>query len=394
MPKPDTQRHKPGKDLTARKRETEQLRLAKEQARKSDRAKSRFLAAAGHDLRQPLYALSLYAEVLQTRLGPDGSALASDIKDCIDGLSGLLTDLLDLSKLEAGVVVANVRSFELDHLLRKLVSTHTPAAQRKGLEFRARGSRLAVRTDPVMLDRLLDKLVANAVRFTPRGGILIASRRHQGKDWIEVWDTGTGIPAHQLEEIFEAFVRLENDDPSAEKGSGLGLAIVAKTADLLGLQWRVRSRIGRGSMFAIEVPRATPSSSVHTDNPQEIPPLCIGLVADDIATQRALNSALLRLGHQVVAARTSKKLLAQLATMTPDVVMVDTDLSGDESGYEAIVALRAAVDTGLAAIIITSDSDPQLIRDLAGQQILALRKPVELGKLQACIAKSKIRPAP
>lgn len=392
MPKPDPQRHTPGKSLTARKRDTALLRLAKEEVRKADRAKSRFLAAASHDLRQPLYALSLYAEALRARLGPDGAALATDIKDCIDGLSGLLTALLDLSKLEAGVVVTNVHDFELDPLLRKLVSTHAPAARRKGLDLRVRPSSLSARTDPALLDRALGKLVANAIRFSPRGGILIASRRHQGKDWIEVWDTGTGIPEHQQDEIFEAFVRLDNDDHSAEKGSGLGLAIVAATAELLGLQLRIRSRVGRGSMFAVEIPRGTHSSLIHTDDAQEMAPLCIGLVADDIAVLRALNSALLRLGHQVVAAGSHKKLLAQLDTMTPDVVIVD--MNGDESAYEVIMALRATFGSTLAAIIIAGDASSPLRRDMATHQIHVLHKPVELGTLQACIAQAKIWPVP
>lgn len=392
MPKPDTQRHNPGKNLIARKRESDLLRQAKEDSQKADRARSRFLAAAGHDLRQPLYALSLYAEALRARLGPDGAALASDIKDCIDGLSGLLTDLLDLSKLEAGVVCAKVCDFELAPLLGKLVSRHAPGAQRKGLDLRARPSQLTARTDPVLLGSLIDKLIANAVRFTARGGILIAARRHQDKDWIEVWDTGTGIPAQQQEEIFEAFVRLENDDDSVEKGSGLGLAIVARAAELLGLQLRVRSRVGRGSMFAVEIPCSTRSDLVRTDNRQEIEPLCIGLVANDTAMLRSLNSVLLRLGHQVIAARSSKKLLAQLDTMTPDMVIVDMD--GDHSSYDAIVDLRAAFGAILASILVTTNTDPQLVRDMAAHQILVLRKPVELGMLEACIAHSKFRPAP
>lgn len=233
------------------------LHLAEAEARRANHANDaqlRFLAAASHDLRQPLTALALYSEVLLVRLGRDDAALAADMRNCIDGLTELLTELLDLSKLQAGVVAPHIRAFDVNDLMQKVVSAHRPDAHRRGLRLRHRPSALRVRSDPVLLGRVVRNLVANAIRFTPHGGVLIGCRRIDGRTWLTVWDTGVGLAADSIDLMFGEFTQLGNEARSDDKGSGLGLAIVARTAALLGLQLRVRSRIGRGSLFAVELP--------------------------------------------------------------------------------------------------------------------------------------------
>jgi signal transduction histidine kinase len=227
----------------------------KEKAVRASAAKSRFLAAVSHDLRQPVQALSLYHGVLAGRAAPQDAPALNHMSRCISSLAELLGALLDLSKLEAGVVSPKVADFAIRDLLATIASGVAPEAERKGLRLHVVATGLTAHTDPVLFDQVVRNLATNAVRYTSSGGVVIGCRRRQGKLWIEVWDTGIGIPESKIEEIFEEFRQLESPEGSHEKGTGLGLAIVKKTADLLGVEIRVCSRLGKGSMFAVEVPR-------------------------------------------------------------------------------------------------------------------------------------------
>ena len=240
-------------DITARKDTEAALVASKAEAERANEAKSRFLGSISHDLRQPIFAISLYIDTLRSRL-PPGDTLLTNLKDCVGGLGAMLSNLLDLSKLDAGVVAPAVRDFDADELLAKVFAAHEPLARIKGLQLRARRFGRRGCTDPALFQRILHNLVANAVRYTNRGGVLVVPRYRDGRSWVEVWDTGIGIPHDKTDEIFEEFRQLDNDERNAEKGVGLGLAIVARTAALLGLQIRVASRVGRGSMFAVELP--------------------------------------------------------------------------------------------------------------------------------------------
>lgn len=241
-------------DITARKQVEEALIASKVETERANEAKSRFLGSISHDLRQPIFAISLYIDTLRNRL-PPGDPLLSNLKDCVGGLAGMLSGLLDLSKLDAGMVAPAVGDLDTDEVLAKVVAAHAPLARIKGLQLRVRRFGMQAHTDSVLFQRILHNLVANAIRYTRSGGVLVAHRRRGGRSWVEVWDTGIGIPADKTGEIFEEFRQLDNDERNAEKGVGLGLAIVARTAALLGLAIRVESRLGRGSMFAVELPR-------------------------------------------------------------------------------------------------------------------------------------------
>lgn len=241
-------------DIAEQKRLEAELASAKAEAEQANAGKSRFLAAASHDLRQPLQALGLYLNVLGSRISPEDAPIMDHVENCLTSLSRLLTDLLDVSKLDAGVVTTTTDAVAIADLLSSVVSAHAPVAEMKGLRLRKVTSVLTAHTDPVLLERIIGNLVANAVRYTDQGGVVVGCRRRQGKAWVEVWDTGIGIPEDKTVEIFEEFSQLGNLEHNSEKGTGLGLAIVRKTAALLGLQVRVSSRPGRGSMFAIELP--------------------------------------------------------------------------------------------------------------------------------------------
>lgn len=374
-------------DVTELKKVHADLEEAKEEAERANEAKSNFLAAASHDLRQPLQALTLYHGVLAGRAAPADLPVLQHIDSCLSSLNELLSDLLDLSKLDAGVVSPNMSQFAVDELLHHVASSNLPEAERKGLRLRVVPTRIVGYTDVVLLGRLLGNLVTNAVRYTGTGGIVIGCRRKAGKVWIEVWDSGIGIPEDKTDAIFEPFQQLGNPERSREKGSGLGLAIVKKTAALLGLSIGVRSRLGHGSVFRVELPlgREAPAAS-----PAQImtakSALRIAVVEDDFAVREATICALDAMGHQPVAAISADELLTCLADDKPDMVIADYRLTGHETGLDAIAAVRSAFDAPIPAVVLTGDTDPDVVRGLNGQGVHVMHKPLSLEGLRECVA--------
>ena len=364
------------RDISERKQFELALELARNEAVKANRAKSHFLAAASHDLRQPIFALSLFFGSLKKRIDPQHGELANKIDSCIETLSELLTDLLDVSKLEAGIIVPKPCDFSLADMLGKLIPTHEAHARSAGLRLRWRQCELIGRSDPVLLGRIVGNFLDNAVRHTRAGGLLITCRRHAGRHWIEVWDTGVGIAEEKTSAIFEAFTRL--DAAARTQGSGLGLAIASKTAVLLGLQIRLRSRPGRGSMFAIELPlgqEALPEPSRKPLAPMRA--LRIALVDDDSRVLQALALTLESAGHELVPASGGQALLAALGQRAPDVLVSDYRLAENETGFDVIESSRQRFGQKLPALLITGDTDPSLIRSMAARGITVLYKPLE-----------------
>ncbi len=380
-------------DITDRKRveeaqreSIEGLEAARVAADHANEAKSRFLAAASHDLRQPLCAISLYVEALAEKLGPSQGELVAGLRECVGNLSQLLNDLLDLSKLDAGVVVPAASDFAVAELFRHLEATFGPTARARGLKLLFRPSGLAARTDSVLYRRLIGNLVSNAISFTTRGGVLVACRAHGGRHWIEVWDTGIGIPEDKRVEIFEEYRQLDTPPNSARRGSGLGLAIVARTARLLGVELRLRSRPGKGSLFAVELPPGMLVDEQPAPAPADVPPRSIGLVDDNPALLAALESALRAVGHEVVAGTDGPSLLAALGDAAPDILISDYRLGSGQSGLDVIGAAREVFGAGLPALLVTGDTDPKVIQALAGTGIPVLHKPLEMAVLQRMIA--------
>ncbi len=378
----DAHRHRL-EDLVERR--TRELATAKAEAERANTAKSHFLAAASHDLRQPLSALSLYVGALKSKLGGEDAVLASNMAHCVDNLNEMLSDMLDLSRLDAGVVTPEVADFEVHAAIAKVFSSYEPQAKTKGLTMRFGPSTAIGRTDPVLFQRILGNLLSNAIRYTERGGVLVGCRRRGGKLRVEVWDTGIGIPADKTAEIFEEFTQLGNDERNLAKGTGLGLAIVAKMAALLGLQVRVRSRPGRGSVFAVELPSGEP---VARREPRSYAdrPLRIALVEDNAEVAVAMAYALSSVGHSVVAAASRTELLERLADAEPDIIVSDYRLAGDEDGLAVIGALRSRFGATLPALIITGDTDPAVIRRMSEQRISVQHKPLNLEALRSRIA--------
>ena len=364
------------------------LRSAKAEAELANKAKSRFLAAASHDLRQPLAAMTLYVDILKARATERDRSVVSKLDACCASLSELLKKLLDMSKLDAGVTVVNLSNVAVDDLLKSLIAVHSVEANAKGLHLRWRPSPgTMVRTDPILLNRMVGNLIANAIQFTKTGGILVACRQRSGGLSLEVWDTGIGIPADQIQEAFQEFTTLT--EMQSNHGSGLGLSIVAKTANLLGIAIRVKSTLGRGSMFAIELPVGA-NCGVNATIPNALIklPLRIGLVEDNVQLMEAMVIALTGEGHTVVAAVTGHELLTRLDGVAPDIVISDYRLSAGETGFDVVAMVRAVFGNGLPAIITTGDTDPTLIRSMAEHGIEIHYKPLRMDSLQRAIAQA------
>lgn len=363
------------------------LTEAKELAEAANVAKSRFLASVSHDLRQPIFALSLYADLLKGRVGPDEASLVSNIRDLVGGLGELLVEVLDLSKLDAGVVEPAIADFSVTELFGQIATSFGPKAAAKGLMLSFRPTGRTARTDPVLFGRLIGNLLSNAIRYTHRGGVLVGCRHRQGKHWVEVWDTGIGFHEDMTTEIFEEFRQIDTAGSHRVKGSGLGLTIVSRTAMMLRLNIRVRSRPGKGSMFAIELPSGSPLRRLPSASPVAPRPLRIGLVEDNAAVFEALVSTLEDDGHQVTAATGRDGLMALLGDDAPDILIADYRLCAGETGLDAIEAVRARFDEDLPVILITGDTDPHLIRQMDRNRITVLHKPVEMKSLRATMAK-------
>jgi hypothetical protein len=244
----------------------EEALSARDEAVRANAAKSRFLAAASHDLRQPLQAANLFFSVLEPRLAPQDQKIGAQMGRCLESLGSLLGAMLDISKLEAGMVELDSKAFRPSLVIASVLATLAPQAQQKGLTLRHVPSDTVLVTDPLHFERVVLNFVSNAIRYTETGGIVIGLRRRNGEIRLECWDSGIGIPDGKLEDIFEEFIQLGNPERSIEKGAGLGLSIVKRIARLLGARIEVRSRYGKGSMFALcfpEVPVTVEPEEAH-----------------------------------------------------------------------------------------------------------------------------------
>lgn len=373
---------------------TRELAHKREEAENANQAKSRFLASASHDLRQPMHALGLYVAALRDApLPEDTRRLAGQIVKSVVTLQDLLEALLDISKLDAGVIQPSLTDIPVNRLLAMMKTNYAPAARAKGVEFRIVASRACVRSDPLLLERILLNLVSNAVRYTRRGKILLGCRR-RGRDLrIEVWDTGAGIAADQQRLIFEEFHRVVGPERGDEKGFGLGLAIVDRLARLLNHSIEIRSLPGKGSMFAVIVPQAE-GRAVEDQVPQVVRAGAllegarVVVIDDDAAALMATQTLLESWGCEVIAALTGDDAAAHLATLGdrfPEVVVCDYRLGGGVTGVEVIEDLRKKFSPGIQGILVSGDASGEAAQAAKVSGYPLLQKPVRPAKLRALL---------
>jgi signal transduction histidine kinase/ActR/RegA family two-component response regulator len=358
----------------------------------ANQAKSRFLASASHDLRQPMHALGLFIAQLRARIHDlETLAIVGKVESAVTALQELLDALLDISRLDAGVVSPTPIDFRLQALFTRLEASFAPQAERKGVRLRAAPTRLAVLSDPVLLERILLNFLTNAVRYTERGAILLGCRRHGKHVRIEVWDTGVGIAPEHIEAIFQEFYQVGNPERDRAKGLGLGLAIAARLARLLGSRIEMRSHPGKGSVFAIELPVGVARAEIETANApapiESLPGARVLVVDDDVLVREAMASLLAQWGCRVTMAATGAEAAAALDGEggVPDAVLCDYRLPGGETGVDVIARLRAAAGRPVPAALITGDTAPERLREakLAGHALL--HKPVRPAKLRALL---------
>ena len=363
----------------------ELLAAAKQRAEDANAAKSKFLAAASHDLRQPIHAQGLFLEVLaRTELTAQQRELLANVSAASNASAEMLNTLLDFSRVEAGVIEPQMLAFRLQPLLNKIEREFEPQADAKGLAYRSRETALVVQSDPALLELILRNLVSNAIRYTERGGLLVACRKRGDRAVLEVWDTGIGITHAHQQEVFREFHQLGNPERDRRKGLGLGLAIADGMARTLGNGLSLASTPQRGSVFRLALPIATERPVEALDRRQNKSRILVAhvLVIDDDETVRAGMLQLLHdWGCECEAAESIEEALTLARTRAPDVVISDYRLREQRSGLEAIAALRELLGDTLPALLITGDTAPDRLREAQASGIPLLHKPVSPGKL-------------
>jgi signal transduction histidine kinase/ActR/RegA family two-component response regulator len=359
------------------------MRQAKDEAERADQVKSRFLAAASHDLRQPMQSMFLFLEVVSGAVQDAKARKALGfLEQSLNALKFLLDSLLDIARLEAGRTEPQVAAFPMADLVAHLDVSFGALAAEKGLGWRVSPACAAVdvRSDPTLLGRLLRNLVENALRYTPAGEVWLECRTEGPLVWIEVHDTGIGIPPEHLERIWEEFHQVANPQRDRSQGLGLGLAIVRRLASLLGHEVRVRSEPGRGSVFAVGVPLAAAKlgpAAVQVSDARAEKALVL-VVDDEPIVLQGLRMTLLDLGYDVLSVGSSDEAMRELheAGRAPDVVLADYRLPGGQFGTDLIARVRETCGVAVPGTVLTGESGPACREAAAALGLGCEEKPI------------------
>ncbi|PXW77517.1 two-component system CheB/CheR fusion protein [Blastomonas natatoria] len=383
-------------DITERRRTAAALDEARRAAEQSNRGKSRFLAVASHDLRQPLQSLALIQEMLrQSVTDPKAQEQIARFGLLLDAMAGMLNCLLDINQIESGVLEVSTVPFTLADLFDRLRNEFTPLTEAQGLALAVVPSSATVLSDARLLEAMLRNLLANAIKYTPPGGRILLGCRHPGAMLrIEVWDSGIGIKQDQLGPIFDEFYQIDNPGSSRERGFGLGLTIVREIGLLLGHPVTVRSRPDKGSVFAVTVPSAPSGDYTEQLAPRLVPTgptsgCTIALVEDDPGVREALEALLTEAGHTVICARDgpSALALASEGAILPDLVLTDYNLPRGMNGVVVLANLREVLKRHIPGIVLTGDISKDALTEIELADCLLLSKPVTAARLHAAIRK-------
>jgi signal transduction histidine kinase/ActR/RegA family two-component response regulator len=377
----------------------ENLDLLEDLARQRDRAeqanvaKSQFLASASHDLRQPVHALGMFVGALRAHEMPEPARrLLGHIEGSVSALDGLFTSLLDISRLDAGVIQANSAVFRVQPLLERICRDYESEAAQKGLRLILMPCSAVIRSDAVLLERILRNIVSNALRYTMRGGVLVGCRRRRGALVIEAWDTGMGIAEEHRERVFQEFYQVANPGRDRSQGLGLGLAIVRRLTQLLDHPLTLASRPGHGSVFAIAVPLADPAERLEAAGALESQPGqgLILVVDDEVAIQEAMRSLLESWGHGVIVAGSGREMLERIVDCPsrPALIICDYRLHG-EDGISVIQRLQQEFNDEIPAMLVTGDTAPGRLLEARQSGFMLLHKPMSAERLRAAIVAAR-----
>ncbi len=370
----------------------EELKEQKQQAEQANIAKSKFLAAASHDLRQPLHAMGLYLDTMTTELNtPRQEELANKMGIAIDALNDLFQRLLDISKLDAGIVEPDINDCAISELFKRLEIRFSPMAKQKNLEIMfAHGDEILL-TDPLLLERILDNLIGNAIHYTVSGRVVISTRRNKDHIVIEVIDSGTGIPEEEQENIFKEFYQLHNPERDRTKGLGLGLSIVRRLCLLLGHTLELESAVNKGTKFILSLPAGNADNIVKEPEKNLRPGWDIRgasiLVIDDEAEIRdAMQQLLANWGCNAVCVDSIAEAITIIRSgLKPNLIIADYRLRESQTGVEAIRAITDALKAKIPGILITGDTAPERLQEAARSGFKLLHKPVNAGQLRMVV---------
>lgn len=398
-------------DITDRKRISAALEHVRLDAERANLAKSRFLAAASHDLRQPLQTLVLIQGLLAKALKSEqAQKLIKRLDETLGTMTSMLNTLLDINQIEAGVVRAEMADFEIGEMLERIRIDFLDQATAKGLALRVVPCSLLVHSDPRLLEQVLRNLVSNAIKYTERGKVLLGCRRRNSMLSVEICDTGIGIPQDEMQAIFDEYHQIDNVARKRERGLGLGLSIAQRLSKLLGHPINVLSHLGRGSIFSISVllpargavPVKVPTPVVTLPSKAVTGPRqgSILLVEDERDMRELIESLLTDEGHHVVAVENGREALALVSggNYVPDLILSDYNLPDGPNGADSALQLRGALRRDVPVIILTGDISTATLRHLADHGFRHLNKPVRLAEITDAIAallpRSDLTPPP
>ncbi|WP_460154674.1 hybrid sensor histidine kinase/response regulator NahK/ErcS' [Pseudomonas sp. S2_G10] len=389
------------REIDERRLVESRLREAKQEAEQANLSKTKFLAAVSHDLLQPLNAARLFTSALLERREPMSSEiLVRNVSNSLEDVENLLGTLVDISKLDAGVIKADVAPFALSELLDNLAAEYTQVARSEGLQLHFIGCSALVRSDIQLLARILRNLLSNAIRYTYSGRVVLGCRRHHQCLTIEVWDSGMGIAEHRLEEIFQEFKRGDVQRPDQDRGLGLGLAIVEKIAGILGHPIHVRSWPGRGSMFSVEVPLSatapTPPPTLQMSEPmlERLRGAGIWVLDNDATICAGMRTLLEGWGCRVVTALSEEDLARQVDNYRAeaDLLIADYHLDNDQNGVDAVARINARRASPIPAMMITANYSNELKQQIRELGHTLMHKPVRPMKLKTAMSHLLGRP--
>ena len=373
--------------------EKERFEHEKQIAEEANVAKSKFLAATSHDLRQPLHALGLLISTLESTDNPEiRREILNQTKESVNALDDLFNSLLDVSKLDAGIVEVDIESFSLNDLLDRLRNEFTALAIEKGIELRITRTNFYTSTDPVLLDRILRNLISNAINYTQYGKILVGARSIGNDISIGIWDQGDGIPKNELKNVFSEFSQLHNPERDRTKGLGLGLAIVKRLCDLLGHTYELKSEFGRGTYFNLVVPKGN-KLLVKTVNNLDIKLDTINsqmvlVIDDEKAIRESMRLILTKWGYKVIIADSITSALEKVkhSENTIDLIISDYRLHDNATGVEAIKKVQNVLKFPVNGILISGDTSPEILKLVKASNLPLLHKPVKPAQLKIAIA--------
>jgi two-component system, chemotaxis family, CheB/CheR fusion protein len=384
-------------NITVMKNAVKELEEAKQQADEANAAKSRFLAAASHDLRQPLQAIALLQGLLaKTVQGERAQQLVARLEQISVSMSAMLDTLLNINQIESGILCAEKVMFWLDEMFIRVQNEFVNQAMAQGIEFRVIPARIQIFTDPHLLEQMIRNLLTNAFKYTRHGKVLMGCRRRQGILSIEVWDTGIGIPENDFERIFEEYQQIDNTARERSRGLGLGLSIVRRVGKLLEHSVKVRSQVGKGSVFSIEIKMPTERVS-KTEREQPQTPTVVDnnlmhkgtilVVDDDPGVRDLLEMFLQDEGHSTVVAADGVIALASVKDMKIplDLIIADYNLPSGLNGVQLILKLRKTLQRDIPAIILTGDIVTSQLQADPLEPCVRMGKPMRLAEITRVI---------